>query len=78
MSCSVSGSRYLVHVDQQEIMEGVLEHGPLYSLADYSRALTLLAHSETKGEGPADREEANKRLEQQIEQLEDIFSGDTV
>lgn len=56
-------------------MEGVLEHGPLYSLADYSRTLTLLAHSETKGEGPADRED---RLEQQIQQLENIFSGDTV
>lgn len=56
-------------------MEGVLEHGALYSQADYSRALELLAHSEMKGEGPADREE---KLVQQLQQLENIFSGDTV
>lgn len=56
-------------------MEGILEHGPLYSQEDYTRALTLLAHSETKGEAPAEREE---RLEQQLLQLENIFSGDTV
>ena len=67
---------FVVHL--QEITEGVLEHGALYSPADYSRALTLLAHSNVRGEGPADREEVNKRLEQQLQQLENIFSGDTV
>ena len=57
----------------------MLEHGAQYSPADYSRALTLLAHSDVRGEGSIDRgEEANKRLEQQLQQLDNIFSGDTV
>lgn len=47
----------------------------MYSLADYKRALTLLAqcHSDSRGEGGADRE-----LEQQLQQFDTIFSGDTV
>ncbi len=55
-----------------------MEHGALYSLEDYSRAVVLLAHSDVRGEGPADREEVNKRVEVQLQQLKDIFSGDTV
>ena len=40
---------------------------------DYNRAVTLLAHSDVRGEGLGD-----KKLEQQLQQLENIFSGDTV
>lgn len=54
----------------------MLEHGALYSVGDYSRALVLLAHSDVRGEGAAlEREE---KLPQQLEQLETIFSGETV
>ena len=56
--------------------EGLLEHGPMYSLEDYKNALTLLAHSSSKGEGLG--EEESKRLEQQYQQLDTIFSRDTV
>lgn len=62
----------------QEITEGVLEHGAQYSPVDYNRAVTLLAHSDVRGEGLGDRDQMNKRLEQQLQQLENIFSGDTV
>ena len=61
-------------------MENILEHGPMYAEEDYSRALQLLANSYSggKGEGSADREEIDKKLEQQLQQLSSIFSGDTV
>lgn len=68
----------MLYLTFDEITEGVLEHGAQYSPADYSRTLTLLAHSDVRGEGTVDRDEANKRLEQQLQQLDNIFSGDTV
>jgi hypothetical protein len=67
-----------IYACMQEITEGVLEHGAQYSQADYKRALTLLAHSDVRGEGTVDRDEANRHLEQQLLQLDNIFSGDTV
>ncbi len=49
----------------------------MYSAEDYKRALTLLTHSDIKGEGLVG-EELIKRLEQQHQQLDAIFSRDTV
>lgn len=49
----------------------------MYSLDDYKRALTLLTHSNLKGEGGSS-EEASRRLDQQHQQLDAIFSRDTV
>lgn len=50
----------------------------MYTEEDYRRALQLLASSHGKGEGSADREEMDKKFEQQLQQLSNIFSGDTV
>ena len=55
----------------------MLEHGALYSVEEYKRAVTVLAQSDMKGEGLVG-EELSKRLEQQFQQLDTIFSRDTV
>lgn len=59
-------------------MENILEHGPMYTEEDYKRALQLLANSSASGKGEDSPEEVDKKLEQQIQQLSNIFSGDTV
>lgn len=55
----------------------MLENEPIYSQEDYKRALTLLAFSDVRGEGPPDKEEAAKKLALQIKELDEIFSRDT-
>ena len=59
-------------------MENLQAHGPFYSQQDYSHALTVLAYSDMNGEGIPDREKAAKNLQLQLEQLDSIFSGDSV
>lgn len=49
----------------------------MYSADDYKRALTLMAQSNIKGEGLAG-EELSRRLEQEHQQLDAIFSRETV
>ena len=61
----------------QEIIENVLEHGPMYAEEDYQRALQLLANSGGTPKGES-QEETDKKLEGQLQQLHNIFSGDTV
>lgn len=61
----------------QEIMESVQAQGIFYGLEDYERALTLLAHSDLRGEGLPDKDEVARRLHQQLQQLNSTFSCDT-
>lgn len=67
----------MLYLTFDEISEGMLENEPIYSQEDYKRALTLLAFSDVRGEGPPDKEEAAKKLALQIKELDEIFSRDT-
>lgn len=67
-----------MHVTSQEIMEGLLEHGALYSHDEYVRALTLISNNNPCGQRELGPEDTSKRLAEQLHQLENIFSGDTV